>query len=41
MKNLSGRIEIIKQIDIQLYQKFVSGLLTLEECEKILNIKLI
>lgn len=38
MDNLSGRAEIIKQKDIILYQDFVSGLLTLEQCEQLLTI---
>ena len=38
MNNLSGRSELLKQTDIKVYQSFVSGLLTLEQCEQLLKI---
>ena len=38
MNNLSGRAEKIKQIDIKVYQSFVNGILTLEQCEQLLKI---
>ena len=38
MNNLSGRAEKIKQTDIKVYQSFVNGTLTLEQCEQLLKI---
>lgn len=40
MNNLSGRAEVIKQTDIKVYQMFVDGLLTLEQCEQLLKINI-
>ena len=40
MNNLSGRSQRIKQLDEKLYKKFLDGILTLEQCEQLLKIKM-